>query len=50
VVLAAPAPAGGTALLFETPFAAMSGGGVRIDGAPIVAGELPYPIPAPDAS
>lgn len=50
VVLAAPAPAGGAALLFEAQFAAVAAGTRSPDGLPITLGDLPYPVPGPDAS
>ncbi len=50
VVLAAAAPGGGAALLFEAQFAAIAAGVHSPEGLPIVLGELPYPVPGPDAS
>lgn len=45
VVLAASAPEGGTALLFEAQIAAVANGPLSAAGAPIALGTLPYALP-----
>jgi folate-binding protein YgfZ len=52
VVMAAPAPGGGTDLLFEVPTDRLDTGTLKVgspDGAPVVAGGLPYELFDPTA-
>ena len=46
VVLAAPAPEGGVAVLFESQIAAVEAAGVTIGGVPVAPAALPYAVPA----
>jgi folate-binding protein YgfZ len=46
VVMAAPAPGGGTDLLFECRTEAAQKGGLQVAGAPLALASLPYPFPA----
>lgn len=45
VVLSAPAPGGGVALLVEYRMQAAAGAVLRVAGEPLMAGELPYAVP-----
>ncbi len=45
IVLGAPAPGGGTDLLFESQTAAVAAGGLSAGGTPLVVGSLPYALP-----